>query len=299
MRTINPFLSFLLLAQSAGAVVTRGQIFSEINESGESFDESLSGSLQDGIALKDWQEDLSGYWTGKLCDSDGCDTDEDGLHLLLRFTVKHENVLLYSLDQGGSLIPATNAMYSRDLDLVSLGFNSINGRFMATLKGDKLTGSWTQAGRAFPLSFNRYRSSMKTVPQSFRFLLDKIVTDDSKQLGAIAGFWSGTYAEQTVIVQLEQVSEVDDTAVEPKLYVPDATPFPVGIRSLFMGRDSDDQATTIKLVVDDPLSGITNGIFQGKQTEEGKIVGVVLTDIDDPEPLVLTWSKTWPGEETL
>lgn len=59
-------------------------------------------------AIREAWKDLAGFWEGAIRFNDD---DDDGLRLIYRITERYGEVLSYTLDQGGGLIPATGANF--------------------------------------------------------------------------------------------------------------------------------------------------------------------------------------------
>jgi len=233
---------------------------------------------------------LEGYWLGDLAGN---------LRLLYRITSTYGQVFVYSLDQGGGMIPATGTRFDEDTGKITFYFSTIGGVHQAFLDkdGQEIRGTWSQGVR-LPLNMRKFvpadDEKSAAVPREYRFLLEKVNTGDPNTLLQMEGFWTGyldTNDEdnqdeppELVILQVEKVS---DELVEPKLFLPDEFPWPCGIKSFIV---LDDGQT--KIVLSDPGAG--SAIFDGRL--EGKtLTGVVkYDDTDTTEPLTLVWSKQHP-----
>jgi hypothetical protein len=95
-------------------------------------------------------KEFEGSWQGAL--------DADGTALRLVFTLtNHEGGpatgVLVSLDQGEATIPVT-AVVQKDAHL-TLQVRPVSGRYEADFADGKLTGTWTQGTRSFPLVLQR------------------------------------------------------------------------------------------------------------------------------------------------
>ena len=258
-------------------------------------------------ASRDAWKNLAGYWQGTLRVQP---QDDDGLRLLYRITEQYGQAVGYSLDQGGGLIPATAAGFDPDTKNLLLVFETIGGIYVAKLEeqqpssaGQLLTGEWRQGGRTFPLDMRLFHPATDdendTVPREFRFLMEKSVTGDPEQLQQMVGFWSGYLKDddassldqgekskdealELVILQVEKLSA---DLVEPKVFLPDDTPLPSGIRSFLVQPDG-----STKIVLDSPPA-----IFQGQLVNSTTLMGVVhYDDTDSTQPLTLLWSEHWP-----
>jgi len=275
----------LLFYIAAVAIKRQHLIRKEVLEEREAFHYFANRGEQVPTSDGDEWKELVGYWQGTL----------DGeLRLLHRITPTYGQVFTYSLDQGGGLIPASATRFNETTKEILMFFSSIGGVYQASLDqtGEKLTGTWKQGGRAFALDMYRFQpSAAGDVPREFRFLLEKTVTGDAGQLVEMAGFWSGSLddedeAPELVIFQVEKVS---NELVEPKLYLPDESPLPCGLRS-FVVNKADGQT---KIVLDDPLSG-NNAVFHGVVKDKQMIGTVQYDDTDYTPPLTLVWSEQRP-----
>ena len=85
------------------------------------------------------------------------------------------------------------------------------------------------------------------------------------------------------------MEQVADDLVEPKVFLPDETGLPSGIRTLIVHNND------IKVVLDDPMGG--NAIFEGR-LEDKKMTGIVkYDDTDSTPPLALVWSSHRPKHD--
>jgi hypothetical protein len=95
-------------------------------------------------------KDLEGSWEG------GVDVDGTALRLVVTLT-NHEGgpatAVLVSVDQGGATIPVT-AVVQKDAHL-TLQVRPVSGDYEGDLADGKLTGTWTQGPRSFPLVLQR------------------------------------------------------------------------------------------------------------------------------------------------
>jgi len=209
-----------------------------------------------------------------------------------------------------SLMVSRHAGFDPDTKNLLLVFETIGGIYGAKLEeqqpssaGRLLTGEWRQGGLTLPLDMRLFHPATDdendAVPREFRFLMEKSVTGDPEQLQQMVGFWSGYLKDdgassldqgekskdealELVILQVEKLS-VD--LVEPKLFLPDDTPLPIGIRSFLVQPDG-----STKIVLDIPPA-----IFQGQLLNSTTLMGVVhYDDTDSTQPLTLSWSEHWP-----
>jgi hypothetical protein len=95
-------------------------------------------------------KDLEGSWEGAL------DVDGTTLHLVVTLT-NHAGgpatAVLVSVDQGGAMLPVT-AVVQKDAHL-TLQVRPVSGHYEADLADGKLTGTWTQGARSWPLVMQR------------------------------------------------------------------------------------------------------------------------------------------------
>jgi hypothetical protein len=95
-------------------------------------------------------KDLEGSWEGAL------DADGTILHLVVTLTGQADGpatAVLVSVDQGGAAIPVT-AVVQKDAHLTLL-VRPVAGRYEGDLADGKLTGTWTQGPRTWPLVLQR------------------------------------------------------------------------------------------------------------------------------------------------
>jgi hypothetical protein len=94
-------------------------------------------------------KDLEGAWEGAL--------DVKGTVLRLRLQLANgangATGTMISVDQGNLEIPASTI--AQDGPKVKLTFNMISGTFAGELKGDEITGTWSQGPLSLPLAFKR------------------------------------------------------------------------------------------------------------------------------------------------
>lgn len=104
--------------------------------------------------------------------------DTGGGKLRLRLVVSGDQVVLYSLDQGGASIPAS--MVKREGDRLIVDFAVIGARYEARLEGTALNGTFTQ-GSPLPLRLER-----GAIPAEFNSITDLLSgTMDAALLGKI------------------------------------------------------------------------------------------------------------------
>lgn len=157
---------------------------------------------------------LHGYWKGNL------DTGDATLRLVLRIS-NSGGLVLYSLDQGTSGMPAGKSVFSDGQ--LSAVFNAIGGSFQGKLEGDSLTGTWKQ-GSSFPLRFSR----LSGIPDDLKTPLGKHFTGDAS---SVAGYWSGYLGGESGLFVILEIDAFDGVA-EARLYSPDQTPEPMMVSSL-------------------------------------------------------------------
>jgi hypothetical protein len=94
-------------------------------------------------------KELEGSWEGTL------DTGQAQLRLVLKLASQAGGAsgVLVSVDQGGVEIPV--ATITQDGSTVKLIVTRVGGTYEGALKGDQMTGTWTQGGKPLPLTFTR------------------------------------------------------------------------------------------------------------------------------------------------
>jgi hypothetical protein len=239
---------------------------------------------------------LEGFWSGAL---------NADLRIIYRINPQG-HVFLYSLDQGGAPLQASETRFDEKNGELKVWFPTIGGTYRATLdkSSNRLTGTWKQQS-SYPLEMERFDPSKegKAVPREFRFLLQKAVSGDPKKLVQMAGFWSG-YLDNNddedqvdfIVVQVENIAEdlvepklfMPNDLVEPKLFMPNESPLAYPVRNFELGPNG-----TCKIVVD---GADVNAIFQGQLSEDGKKLtgSVYYDDQDETPPLELVWSERNP-----
>lgn len=229
---------------------------------------------------------LEGFWLGDLLGD---------LRIMHRITSDGQ-VFLYSLDQGGAPLQASQTTFDENSRKLWLWFPTIGGTYQATLdeSNNTMKGKWKQ-GRNMPLEMKRFdpTEENKQVPREFRVLLDKAVSGDPEKLVQMAGFWSGYLSDvdgdtNFVSIQIEKMAE---DLVEPKLFLLDDQPWAYPIRTFEIGPNGES-----KIVLD----GKVNAIFRGQLSEDGKqLAGAVYyDDTDRTPPLELVWSEHRPTFQT-
>jgi len=234
------------------------------------------------------------YWLGTI---------EGALRILFRCSPSLDQVFIYSLDQGGDIIPGSGSTFEPDTRKVHVAFRRIRASYEAKLVrdesgGNTMEGFWYQGGRVFPLNILQIQPTAKhPIPLEMSFLLEKIVTGDPGQLAGMVGYWSGYLLpsnkddEKTFVVL--QVEQLANGYVEPLLFLTDDDDeddidFPVCVRSLVVNSDGDT-----KIVISDLFGD--NAIFEGHLTDGIELAGIVKVDDDDYTPsLVLQYSKDKP-----
>lgn len=86
----------------------------------------------------------AGTWSGTLV--------AGAVKLRLKLVIEASTATIYSLDQGGSAIPASGLKTDGKL---TVEFAIIQARYEATVSGDTLSGTFTQGGQPLPLEFKR------------------------------------------------------------------------------------------------------------------------------------------------
>jgi uncharacterized lipoprotein YmbA len=95
--------------------------------------------------------DIDGNWLGTI------DTGAGKLRVEFHVTNTEEGLTatMNSVDQGNQSIPVTTV--TRNVESLKMELKSIGGTFEGKISADKsvIAGTWTQAGRSFPLSLQR------------------------------------------------------------------------------------------------------------------------------------------------
>jgi hypothetical protein len=101
--------------------------------------------------------DLQGAWEGTL------KVGNAGLRLNLRIaepTAGTFHAQMDSVDQGAMNLPVTSVTYQKPA--IRFEMSAINGMFEGNYQDDQLTGTWTQRGKKFPLTFRHVKSNAQT-----------------------------------------------------------------------------------------------------------------------------------------
>lgn len=163
---------------------------------------------------------LAGYWEGTL------DTGQAKLRLLLRIAAEG-GIVMHSLDQGGSGIPAGKAVFADGK--LSVVFSTIGANFEGNLKGGKLTGQWHQ-GKAFPLVLIKREAIPEELKESLK---GRMKGDPTK----VAGYWSGYLGGKAGLFLILEIESFDGTG-EARIYSPDQHPEPIALSSFSFDGES-------------------------------------------------------------
>ena len=210
---------------------------------------------------------LAGYWQGTL------DTGGVKLRLVLRITHTGRTIL-YSLDQGGSGIPADKAVHA--YGLLRIIFGKLGGSFEGRREGRNLSGTWKQSG-TFPLTLVH----QENLPESLKAQLTKKAKGD---VSPLQGYWSGYLGGKKGLFIILEVDAFEGTG-EARLYSPDQTPDAIPVSSFSL----EDGAFKLSI---DPL-GAT---YTAKSKPAGKLTGIWKQG-PIPQPLTFTHSATKPKRE--
>ena len=136
--------------------------------------------------------DLQGAWEGTL------KVGNVALRLNLRIaepTTGTFHAQMDSVDQGARNLPVTSLTYNQPA--IRFEMSSINGVFEGNLndRGDQMTGTWIQAGKKFPLTFQRSKANAQTG------------ADTEKDYGQgasyqVQGHWKGALDANKVILHI-------------------------------------------------------------------------------------------------
>ena len=125
---------------------------------------------------------LAGFWSGTL--------DVGAAKLRLVFWVSETgDVNMYSLDQGGFLIPNAGASFDADTREFVVTYPMISGTLKTTLGEDGvLRGDWSQ-GQAFPIEL----VASAAMPASLEDVFERVYEGD---LSKLVGYWCGTLGSE-------------------------------------------------------------------------------------------------------
>jgi CubicO group peptidase (beta-lactamase class C family) len=210
---------------------------------------------------------LNGFWEGTLA------AGEVKLRQVFRIS-ESGRIVLHSLDQGGTGIPANKSVH--EAGVLRVIFGGIGGSYEATVAGDTLTGTWKQGGD-LPLMLKR----TDTVPPVLIEALASRVKGDPAKL---KGYWSGYLGGKAGLFVILEIDAFGGTG-EARLYSPDQTSEPIPVSSLSIDGDN------LKLTVD-----VIKAVFAAKLADDGKLSGAWKQG-PLPLPLSLTKSATMPERE--
>ena len=136
--------------------------------------------------------DLQGAWEGTL------KVGNVALRLNLRIAEPTSGTFhaqMDSVDQGARNLPVTSLTYNQPA--IRFEMSSINGVFEGNLddRGDQMTGTWIQAGKKFPLTFQRVKANAQTA------------ADTEKDYGQgasdqVQGHWKGALDANKVVLHI-------------------------------------------------------------------------------------------------
>ncbi len=210
---------------------------------------------------------LSGYWEGVL------GVGNATLRLVFRIS-ESGRVVLHSLDQGGSGLPAERAAYEDGM--LRAFFAGIGGRFEGQVGDGAIEGTWRQ-GEESPLRLVRSEG----VPAALETALARRAEGKAPELD---GWWSGYLGGKEGLFVVLEVERVGDTA-EARLYSPDQSPEPMPVTKLSF-RDG-------QLVLE---VGSIGASYAAKLGEDGTFVGAWKQG-PAPTPLSLRRSAERPQRE--
>jgi RNA polymerase sigma factor (sigma-70 family) len=135
--------------------------------------------------------DLQGAWEGTL------KAGSAELRLILKIAEPTPGTFqaqMDSVDQGAKNLPVTSLTYNKPA--VRFEMTAINGAFAGSLndRDDQMTGTWTQMGKKFPLTFQRAKANAQT-------------TADEKDYGQgagsqVQGHWKGALEVNNVTLHI-------------------------------------------------------------------------------------------------
>ncbi len=154
----------------------------------------FTATLAVGLALADKAfadtNPYIGTWSGTLI--------AGSAKLRLKLVIEAATATIYSLDQGGSAIPASGLKTDGKL---TVEFAIIQARYEATVSGDRLSGTFTQGGQPLPLEFKRGDLFAAAPPARVEVLtpayLDQMRADT--HMPAVAAAWADNGGVATVL----------------------------------------------------------------------------------------------------
>lgn len=226
-----------------------------------------TGPAPESTNVGDFAE-LVGYWHGTL------DTGGVKLRLVLRMSPSGRAVL-YSLDQGGSGIPADKTINTDGL--VRIIFGKLGASFEGKRDGKSLTGTWKQ-GSELPLTLHH----QATLPDDLKDLLEK---NNKGDVSTVQGYWSGYLGGKQGLFIILEIDAFGGTG-EARLYSPDQTPDAIPVSSLSL----DNKSFNLSI---GPLSAS----YTANLEAAGKLTGIWKQG-PIPQPLNLTHSTSRPQRES-
>ncbi len=159
-------------------------------------------------------EPLVGYWSGTLT------AGSTQLRLVMRVTPEGQ-ADMYSLDQGGLVIPSSSSRFLENQ--LQVEFPTVQGTFTAELMNNELVGTWKQ-GSDLPLTMQ----FSKTMPKTLATIFESGYEGD---LHPLKGFWSGNIGGKGGLFVYLELREIGPY-LEALLWSPSQSPFPIGINRM-------------------------------------------------------------------
>lgn len=234
-------------------------------------DETARVTLRNGtgpeqkIVRKGNFEEIAGFWQGTL------GTKSGKLDLVMRLTPEGD-ARMYSLDQGGGIIPALITEFKNN-SFFSL-FPGVNGSYTGTIVNGKLiVGTWEQNDKR-PLEMkksNKLPVSLKKIFQKrFQGNLDDLI-----------GFWSGYLGDTKEFFIICEVEKLDKV-YELNIWSLNQSPLPIAISKVkYHGKDLVIKVKNIE------------GRFNGKLSEDGKTINGIWSQ-GKGLAVTLNWSAVRP-----
>lgn len=214
---------------------------------------------------------IKGFWSGTL--------DVGGKQLRLVMHVSQTGAAnLYSIDQGGALIPSAKTSFDSNSGEFLATYPSINGLYKAKqVANGTLKGTWNQGGQ---IALEMEHS--ETMPDTLTAIVEGVYHGD---LSPLVGFWSGYVGGEGGLFAYIEVSSIADR-YQVKLWSPTQSPLPISVSKVSFDPESDDHDLLVE-------SKEVDGVFRGTLDPERKeIVGV--WSQGDHMQVTLSWSAERP-----
>jgi serine-type D-Ala-D-Ala carboxypeptidase/endopeptidase len=227
-----------------------------------------TGPKQKVVRRGDFKK-IEGYWKGTL------DTGVKELRSVMRLS-SEGSTILYSIDQGGVLIPALKTEF--DNTHFFTYYPTINGIFSGVLgdNGNLLEGTWTQRKK---YSFKMERSSR--IPASLRTILkEKYIGDYS----GLTGFWKGHIGGSKGLLVFLEIEQFDNVH-ELKIWSPSQSPLPIEVSMAKYQKN--------KLYIEAKDIG---GHYTGQLSKDSKVLDGIWNQGEET-PVTLHWSAVRPKNE--